>query len=263
MLWLILNRPEAANGFNDDLQADLTDFLTTLDDPASKVKVVIVTGNGAVFSAGADLKSLTAASDGDGGFAFSKMSMSHQQRSGGITVRVRRCPQIFIAALNGAAAGAGFSLALACDLRIGTEKCKMNCAFINLGLTGCEMLTSWILPRTIGMGLASELMLTGRFLDAQTAFKTGLLSQVVPDVPALHAAAKQLANELCEKTCLQLRMTKECINAAQNMSLEATRHMEDRNQVLCMKDEECMQSAAQYAMRILSKQEKQRFVAKL
>lgn len=103
-----------------------------------------MTGAGSVFSAGADLKSLTAnSSDHDGGFAFSKMPMHHQQRSGAITVRIRRCPQIFIAAMNGAAAGAGFSLALACDLRIAVRKCKMNCAFINLGLTGCEMLTRY------------------------------------------------------------------------------------------------------------------------
>lgn len=122
---------------------------------------------------------------------------------------------------------------------------------------------SWILPRTIGLSLASEMMLTGRFIDADTAFKAGLLSSVVDDVPSLHSAANELANELCGKTCLQLRMTKECINSAQNMSIEATRHMEDRNQVLCMKDEECMNSAGEYAMRILNKQEKQRFVAKL
>ncbi len=152
-----------------------------------------------------------------------------------LTVAIRRAPQPFIAAVKGPAAGGGFALALACDVRIAGESARMNAAFIRIGLTACDMGVSYFLPRAVGASVASELMLTGRFINGQRALATGLVSQLVPDAD-LDATAGQIAQEMIETSPLGLRLTKECLSANIDApSLEAAAAMEDRNQVLCVR----------------------------
>lgn len=261
LLWLYLNKPQSANSFNDRLVEDLNNVLDLLDTPTSKVKVVIIRGRGKVFSAGADIKAMSKVADPMK--VWADYPMHKQQRVAQIIVKIRRCPQVFIAAINGAAAGAGFSLALACDLRVGLRSVKMNCAYINLGLSGCEMGSSYWLPKIVGEARAAELMYTGRFVDGETAFKIGLLNNVVADESALDTTVTTLAEEICEKSTLQLRLTKEGINASHSLTLEQSRHLEDRNQIICMKDEESMIGGAKYAMAVLQKTREQKFIAKL
>ena len=109
----------------------------------------------------------------------------------------------------------------------------MNAAFIRVGLTGSDMGTSYFLPRLVGMSVASELLLTGRFIDARRALATGLVSEVVPD-GELEAAARKLADDMVFTSPLGLRLTKEGLNVNVDAgSLEQALAIEDRNQVLC------------------------------
>jgi enoyl-CoA hydratase len=109
----------------------------------------------------------------------------------------------------------------------------MNAAFIRIGLSACDIGVSYFLPRLVGYSLASELMLTGRFIDAERALATGLVSKVVPD-DALEAEARALAEEMLATSPLGLRLTKECLGFSLDAgSLEAVIAMEDRNQILC------------------------------
>jgi enoyl-CoA hydratase len=135
--------------------------------------------------------------------------------------------------VHGAACGGGFSLALASDVRLAGESARMNAAFIRVGLSACDVGSSYFLPRLVGASLASELLLTGRFIEAERALQTGLVSKVVPDAE-LEGEGRTLANEMLANTPLGLRLTKECLNASIDAgSLEAAIAMEDRNQMLC------------------------------
>ena len=125
-------------------------------------------------------------------------------------------------------------LGLASDIRIAGESARMNAAFIKLGLSGCDVGVSYLLPRLVGASVASELILTGRFIDAERARELALVSQVVAD-DQLESAAQALVDELLRASPLGLRLSKECLNASLDAgSIDAVVAMEDRNQILCM-----------------------------
>ena len=127
----------------------------------------------------------------------------------------------------------GFALALAADVRIAGESARMNAAFIRIGLSACDIGVSYFLPRLVGASLASELLLTGRFIDADRALARGLVSDVVPD-DELDAAGEALAREILENSPLGVRLTKEALAMSLDAgSLEQVIAMEDRNQILC------------------------------
>jgi enoyl-CoA hydratase/carnithine racemase len=153
-------------------------------------------------------------------------------------MKMRRCPQPIIALVQGSAAGGGFALALAADMRIATPDARMNCAFIKLGVGGCDIGSSYFLPRLVGVSVASELILTGRFINAQRAFAVGLVSELAePD--KIEAAAQALIDDLLLTSPLGLRLSKECLNMSVDAgSIEQVIAMEDRNQILCVKSAE-------------------------
>ena len=156
-----------------------------------------------------------------------------QRRISELVMLMRRAPQPFIACVHGAACGGGFALALAADVRIAGESARMNAAFIRIGLSACDVGVSYFLPRLVGVSVASELLLTGRFINAPRSLATGLVSEVVPD-HQLNAAAQRLVDDMLLTSPLGLRLTKECLNASIDAaSLEHVIAMEDRNQVLC------------------------------
>ena len=135
--------------------------------------------------------------------------------------------------INGAAAGGGASLSLACDLRIAGESARMNAAFIRIGLSACDVGVSYFLPRMVGSSIAAELLLTGNFIDAARAERTGLVSRVVPDAE-LETTAHALAADILRNSPLGVRLTKECLQHSIDAgSLEQAIAMEDRNQILC------------------------------
>jgi enoyl-CoA hydratase/carnithine racemase len=146
---------------------------------------------------------------------------------------MRRCPQPIISLVHGPACGGGFAIALASDVRIAGSSARMNAAFIRIGLSACDIGVSYFLPRLVGVSVASELMLTGRFINAERAQRVGLVSEVVPD-DRLADAARPYIEEMLSTSPLGLRLTKECLNMGIDApSLEAAIAMEDRNQILC------------------------------
>lgn len=230
--WLTLNRPQALNALNRRMVDEIEEFLGTLRNDRD-TRVVIMRGAGRAFCAGLDLKEQnTGGAEALG--STTATTLNFQRRMSDLVVTIRRAPQPFIAAIKGPASGGGFALALACDVRIAGESARMNAAFIRIGLTACDMGVSYFLPRAVGSSVASELMLTGRFINGQRALATGLVSDLVPD-SELDAAARQIAQEMLETSPLGLRLTKECLAANIDApGLEAAVAMEDRNQVLCV-----------------------------
>jgi enoyl-CoA hydratase len=230
--WLTLDRPHSLNALSAQMVDELEHFLKQL--PADhSTRVIVMRGAGRAFCAGLDLKEQNR---GDSGIGSSTVgSYESQRRMSDLVVMMRRAPQPFIGAVRGPAAGGGFALALACDVRIAAESARFNAAFIRIGLSACDMGVSYHLPRIVGMTVASELLLTGRFINSERALRTGLVSEVVPD-DQLDAAAAKLAQEMIETSPLGLRLTKECMWAAADAgSLEQACAIEDRNQILCVK----------------------------
>jgi enoyl-CoA hydratase len=230
LVWLTLDRPDSLNALNPTLVTELREFFTGLADDR-EARVVVLRGAGRAFCAGLDLKE-----SGGGGAADGAVmaTLRAQRRISEIVMLMRRAPQPIIACVHGAAAGGGFALALASDVRLAGESARMNAAFIRIGLSACDVGVSYFLPRMVGASVASELMLTGRFIDAARAERTGLVSRVVPD-EALEAEARTLAEEMLATSPLGLRLTKECLGHSIDAgSLEQAVAMEDRNQALCV-----------------------------
>ena len=228
--YLTLNRPNELNTLNDALISELREYFGNLYFDRS-VRIVVLRGAGKAFCAGLDLKSVKANVSPD-------ITLKTQREISEIIIRMRRCPQPIISVIHGAACGGGFALALASDIRIASDKAKMNAAFIKIGLSGCDVGVSYLLPRLVGTSVASELILTGRFIDAERALRTGLVSEVVSS-EQLPQAVKSLVDDMLATSPLGLRLTKECLNMnIDASSLEAAIAMEDRNQVLCTQTDE-------------------------
>ena len=231
-LWVTMNRPERLNALNRRLIEELRDLFVGLY-WRHEVRVVVLTGAGGAFCAGLDLKERGNAAGGGVG-----AGLTGQRQISEIVIAMRRCPQPIIALVDGAAAGGGFALALASDVRIATPTLKMNAAFIRIGLSACDIGVSYFLPRMVGSSVAAELMLTGRFIGAERARSLGLVSTVV-EPAVLAGEGEKLAAEMLLTTPLGLRLTKECLNhAIDAQGLEAAIAMEDRNQILCAQGED-------------------------
>jgi enoyl-CoA hydratase/carnithine racemase len=164
--------------------------------------------------------------------------MRRQERIADLTARIHRLRQPVIAAVNGPAYGGGLGIAAACDIRLASRSARFCTQFIKLGLGGCDIGTSYFLPRLVGVSVASELILTGRFIGAERALAVGLVSEVV-DEDNLDAAAEPYLDAMMTASPVGLRLSKECLNMSVDAgSLEAVIAMEDRNQVLCSRSEE-------------------------
>ena len=231
LTWLTLNRPDALNALSAAMVRELRDFFWKLADDR-ETRVVVVRGAGRAFCAGLDLKEAGSADGGTGAGGGVPAALRGQRQISELVLLMRRAPQPIVAAVRGAAAGGGFAIALAADVRVAGESARMNAAFIRLGLSACDVGVSYFLPRAVGASVAAELLLTGDFIDAARAERTGLVSRVVPD-ERLDDAARELAGRMLRNSPLALRLTKECLKHSIDAgSLEQAVAMEDRNQVL-------------------------------
>lgn len=229
VLHVVMNRPDRLNALNTDLVSELRDVFQGLYFDRT-VRVVIFRGEGRAFCAGLDLKETA------DGRSTIEQSLDKQRSLAEVYVAMRRCPQPIISCIQGAASGGGFAFALASDIRILAEDARMNAAFIRIGLSACDMGVSYFLPRMIGQSLASEFMLTGRFMDASRAYAIGLANRVVP-APQIIAEAEAFAQDMLNATPLGLRLTKDGLNHSIDASgLEAVMAIEDRNQMLTAND---------------------------
>jgi enoyl-CoA hydratase len=229
---ITLNRPERLNALDHDLVAALHATLERIDSDRS-VRVVILTGAGRGFCAGLDLNGygrLPGTEDADA----VEQNLAVQQHIVGLVQRLRALRQPVIAAINGAAAGGGLALALGSDVRVAAASSKFATAFIKLGISGCDIGVSWLLPRLIGASRAWELMLTGRVFQAEEARELGLLTRLVPDDELLPGAL-EIAEQIVANDSFAVWMTKEVMwSNLETGSLEAGIDLENRNQMLCV-----------------------------
>lgn len=226
--YLTLNRPDKYNAFDAAMVESFERFWRDrLYDESARV--IILDGGGAKgFCAGLDMETY-----GPDMYNKSPTAIYNAQaRMARILLVMRQAPQPIICCVHGAASGIGFSLAMASDIRIMAEGSRCNAAYINIGVGGADMASSYFLPRLIGSGRANEFLLTGNWLSAQDALALGFASRLVAK-DKLMETAEELAKIMAAKTPLALRMTKEAININLDAGgLEAALHMEDRNQAM-------------------------------
>lgn len=229
VIWLRLNRPEKLNAISQELLMEMIDFFQEQRND-NKTRIIIIRGEGRAFCAGLDLTQGPREEPEDLGRLWGYFES--QQRLGDMIHLMRQAPQPLIAAVHGPACGGGMAIALACDMRIIGESTRFQVSFIRRGLSACDCGSSYFLPRLIGVSRASELMYTGRFVDAATADKIGLVSKVVPD-DQLEDAAMELANEVMQNAPIGVRLTKEVLNMSIDApSLISVLHMENRTQTI-------------------------------
>lgn len=225
-----LDRPERLNAMDTALIEELHATLDAIAvDPTCRV--VILTGAGRGFCAGLDLAT-PAVSPLAAGAGRTQAGMHTQQMIASLVPKLRALRRPVIAAVNGAAAGGGLALALASDVRIGSTSCRFNVAFVRIGLSGCDIGVSWLLPRVIGSGRAFELLLTGRMVESDEADRIGLVNRVVPDADLLDAAL-ETAEAIVANSPFGVWMTKEVMwSQLEIPSLQAGIDLENRTQIL-------------------------------
>jgi enoyl-CoA hydratase/carnithine racemase len=242
---LSLNRPEALNAVTPEMIDELTAYFSGLQDRLP-TRIVILRGNGRAFCAGAELGSDAFAAPG-GGRAHRQLKM--QQRYSQLIRLMRSCPQPIIALVHGAACGAGFSLLLASDVRFASPEAQMNAAYIRVGVGGCDMGSGYLLPRLIGLSVASELLLTGRFLGAERAKAVGLVSDIVAAERLLETGL-EFAAEMAHASPMGLRLTKQSLNALIDApGLDAALMIEDRQQVILLETQDHQEAVAAFRQR--------------
>ena len=237
---ITINRPERRNAMSWEVVRGLrAAFATAREDP--DVRVVVLAGAGdKAFCSGADLGSMghgipTGGTAGSEDAREAGLLGQHEARGelAGLFEQMWGLGKPTIARVQGWAMAGGFGLALACDLVIASERARFGAPEVNVGLW--PFMITVPLVRSMPPKKALELMLTGRFINAQRAFATGLVSELMPDAE-VDAAAAKLALEMTETSPLGLRLTKECLSLSIDAgSLEQAVAMEDRNQVLCVR----------------------------
>jgi len=233
---ITLDRPEKKNPLTFDSYAELTETfraLTTTRD----VRAVVLTGAGGNFCSGGDVHEIIGPlvamrdnGDTEGLLRFTRMT-------GDLVKSMRACPQPIVAAIDGICAGAGAILAIASDLRVGTARSKVGFLFVRVGLSGADMGACAILPRIIGQGRASDLLLTGRFIDGTEAERWGFYNRLVGEDDLL-IEATTLARGLAEGPSLAHAVTKRSLHAEWNMSVDEAIDAEADAQALCMQTED-------------------------
>ena len=227
---ITLNRPERLNAMTSELVQALHAALDAVAiDPACRV--VVLTGAGRGFCAGLDLTGFGQAPHTDG-FGRTQAGFAVQRYIASLIPHLRSLPQPVISAVNGPAAGGGFALVMGSDIRIAAASARFNAAFIRIGLSACDIGTSWMLPRLVGAARAQELMLTGRIFDADEAARIGLVVDVVP-AEALLDAAYAKADEIMKNTPFGVALTKEGMwSALEIPGMQAAIDMENRQQIM-------------------------------
>jgi enoyl-CoA hydratase/carnithine racemase len=227
---ITLNRPERLNALTFEVYAELRDAFRALDlEPG--VRAIVITGNGRAFCSGGDVEDIIGAlfaRDHDGLLEFTRLTCD-------LILAIRSCRRPVVAALNGTVAGAGAVIAAASDVRIAAESAKIAFLFTKVGLSGADMGSAWLLPRIVGLGLATELLMTGDFITAERAFAIGLYNKVVSADQVL-AEATEFANRLAKGPSFALGVTKEALDREATMDLTSALEAEAQAQATCMEN---------------------------
>jgi enoyl-CoA hydratase len=230
---LILNRPESLNALSLAMVEELHELFDELM-RSEEIRVLIISGAGRGFCSGADLRDERILRS-----AMLRDTAGHlevvQRRFSSLVIEMRRLPQPIISIVHGPAAGGGMCIAIASDITIAGPRAAFTASFANIGLSGGELGTSYLLPRLAGIARASEILLTGRTVNAQEADRIGLVSLLVEKEELLMDVGMEKARALLRKSRLGLRLTKEVLNRSQAApSLEAAICVEDFNQSVCV-----------------------------
>lgn len=223
-----LNRPDRLNALTFDSYAELRDTFVALGSRTS-VRAVVLTGTGRAFCSGGDVKDIIGELfdvPAQKIFAFTRMTCD-------LIENIRRLEKPVVAALNGITCGAGAVMAAAADVRVAAESAKIAFLFTKVGLSGADMGAAWLLPRIVGLGHASEMLMTGDWVSAARAAEIGLYNEVVPD-DELPAAARRMAERLACGPTYGLAITKRMLNAEATMELGEAMQAEGWIQGECM-----------------------------
>lgn len=239
---LTLNRPDRLNAINLAMYEELEDVLGHLASDRD-TRAIVITGAGRGFCSGQDLKDL-GADQANSGLGRVQFAMAWQERAAAVVRRIHRLPQPVIAAVNGAAAGAGLAVALAADTRVASRGARFNAAFVRIGLSGADMGVSYFLPRVVGPTAANELLMTGRLIDAEEALRLGLVLRLADDVVA---EAVDIGRAICANSPFGVAMTKQVVwQSIDAPSLEAAMALENRTQILASLTDDASEAAAAF-----------------
>ena len=224
-----LNRPEKLNALTFESYADLRDLLRELPQ-RDDVRALVIRGEGKAFCSGGDVNEIIG--------ELLKMHpdelLDFTRMTGAVVQAMRECPLPIIAAIQGMAAGAGSVIALAADFRLLTRSARFAFLFTKVGLAGADMGSAYLLPRLVGFGRATKLLMLGDTIDAETADRYGLVSELVED-GELDAATTALARRLADGPSFAYAQTKSLLSRELDMPLSAAIELEAMTQALLMK----------------------------
>ncbi|MFL2780848.1 MAG: enoyl-CoA hydratase family protein [Rhodospirillales bacterium] len=231
-----LNRPDRKNPLTFESYAELRDLFHQLQ-WVKNVNALIITGEGGNFCSGGDVHDIIGPltkMDMEGLLDFTRMT-------GDLVKAMRKCPQPIIAAIDGVCAGAGAILAMAADLRYGTPNSKVGFLFTRVGLAGCDMGACAILPRIIGQGRATELLLTGRMMTSDEALAWGFYNEIASHEQLIDIAMKQ-AKRISAGPNFAHAMTKKALHQEWNMGIDEAIEAEAQSQAICMQTNDFMRA---------------------
>jgi enoyl-CoA hydratase/carnithine racemase len=226
---LRLDRPQAMNALTFDVYRELTDTLRALSD-RTDVRAVVLTGTGRAFCTGGDVREIIGALRG----RDEKALLEFTTLTCDLIRAMRALPRPIVAALNGMVAGAGAAIALAADFRVAADTARIAFLFVKVGLAGADMGAAHLLPRMVGLGRATELLMTGDFIEADEALRIGLYNRVVP-APELPAATAALVDRLVRGPAAGLAATKAALESELSTDLESALQAEARIQAELMR----------------------------
>jgi enoyl-CoA hydratase/carnithine racemase len=226
------NRPDRLNALTFEVYADLRDLLGELEH-RNDVAVLVVTGQGKGFCSGGDVNEII----GELIEMDTKRLLEFTRMTGAVVERMRRLPMPIIASVNGVAAGAGSVIALAADLRLLAESASFHFLFTKVGLAGADMGSAYLLPRVVGLGRATELLLLGDQVSAEDAVSMGLGTRVVPD-DRLREETAELADRLASGPRMAFGATKVLLSRELDMDLGSSIELEAFTQALLMTTED-------------------------
>jgi enoyl-CoA hydratase/carnithine racemase len=236
---ITLDRPDKLNAFAGTMREELVDALRVAAAETS-CRVVVITGAGRAFCAGGDVDYMSGLQRTGNVDAFRKLLDAGRE----IVTQIANMPKPVIASINGVAAGAGCNLALACDYRLASTTAKLGETFVRIGLHP-DWGGTWLLPRLVGYGRAMELLMTGRMVDAEEAFRIGMVDRVVP-AEELAAETAKLANAIASGPPLAIAGIKRAMQATEQNDLRGQVNLESQHQLDCFRSHDAAEGMAAF-----------------